>query len=129
MSSPVSIYHLLPTLRRLAPVLGMLMAVLVFAQVTDLAPCADETPDRHASADYHVDALAPQGAHPVQMPGGNHDEGHDDALADCLCHVVFAPMAALPLVPAQPGHRARYAPWQAAAPDMRARTPDHVPLG
>lgn len=61
----------MPLLRRLAPVLALLLAVLVGGQAVDALPCADET---------GTEACADRGAAALD--------------ADCYCHLTFAPTTA-----------------------------------
>ena len=78
-------------LRRLLPLLCLLLAALVGAQATDVLACGDE-PAAAACADAHT-----------------ADAGLD---ADCICHLVFVPTASAPAPLMRPETRAR----QGAAP-------------
>ncbi len=118
-------------LRHLAPTLAALLALLVVVQTTDLVACADEADATEHLDGSHADPSA-QGAHPAPAPGETHDEsGHgEESIADCLCHVVFAPTAVVPsgdalLVP----EPARFGAPVAALPEVEPSGLDHVPLG
>ncbi len=116
--------------RRFCPAIALLLALLIVGQSTDLLACADEaTPSAHH--DTHSDAPLVQGAHPVPAPGGDHGDApaHDDALADCLCHVVFTSMAALPAVPPLGRSERPRAALLPARLDAAPAPIDHVPLG
>lgn len=116
--------------RRFCPALALLLALLIAGQTTDLLACADEaSPTEHAST--HSDAPLTQGAHPIPAPGGDHGDapGHDDALADCLCHVVFTSTAALPAVPPLGTPERPRAALLPVRPGAAPAPIDHVPLG
>lgn len=80
------------SVRRLVPVLALLLGAVVFVQATDLVGCADEA-TLVVDSGTHQDVAG--GAHPASVPGTSHDDvpTHDAAL-DCYCHVVFAPTGA-----------------------------------
>jgi len=121
------------TFRRIAPLLSMLLVALVVVQTTDLVACADEAAAATHVDGYHVDGAVPAGAHPTPSPGGNHDEGrtHEEApgMADCLCHVVFAPTGFVPAVASSPAAEpAAYAGHLTLHGSAHAKPLDHVPL-
>lgn len=116
--------------RRLAPLLSLVLATLIGVQTTDLLACADEAagPDR-----THVDGQAAATAHPTPAPGADHDDGvpHEETpgAADCLCHVVFTPTGHLPEVASAPvAPPPAYAPYRAYPVSAEPRPLDHVPL-
>lgn len=122
------------TLRRLLSPLAALLAVLVVVQTTDLVACADEAEVAEHAGDAHDHGTVVQGAHLVPAPGGDHDDepdhDHDGVLADCLCHVVFAPTASFPTVAGRPAPvPAEVAFVLGTPPDVAPSGVDHVPLG
>ncbi len=81
-------------LRRLLPLLCLVMGVCIGVQATDLLACGDESASEATCADAHTD-------------GGGE--------ADCYCHLVFVPTAALPRPLVRPETRTGRGP--APAPD------------
>ena len=69
----------------------------------------------------------------MPSPGGSHDEdeheGEEGSLADCLCHVVFAPTAVVPEVGGRPASEASAFVYVASAlPEVEPLGLDPVPL-
>jgi hypothetical protein len=120
-------------LRRVVPAIAALLVALVAVQSTDLVACADEVAIAAHAGDTHVDAPLAPGAHQVPAPGGDHndgpDHGHDGPTADCLCHVVFAPVAFVPAVGARPTRSGEALPAVVdTPPQVGPLGLDHVPL-
>ncbi len=97
-------------LRRLLPLLCLLLATIVGAQATDVLACGDE-PAAAACADAHTS-----------------DAGID---ADCYCHLVFVPTASAPAPLVRPERRARpsAAPADTALPEGVAPPLVRPPMG
>ena len=117
-------------IRRSIPLLAVFLTALVIVQTTDLVACADETATAEHEGGTHDDAPLVQGGHPTPAPGDSHgDLDHEDSFADCLCHVVFTPVVAVPEMGERPAsERARYARYAVTPPDVEPMGLDHVPL-
>lgn len=113
-------------LRRFIPAFAALLAVLVAVQATDLVACADEAAAVTHGEATHTDAPDRAG-HPVPATGDTHGGDHEVPV-DCLCHVVFTPMAVAPVVGAPAPEAAAFALFVAARPDAELQGTDPVPL-
>lgn len=93
-------------LRLLVSTLSVVLTVLVAVQTLDVLPCADEV--------------------------GQSDAGHIDGsttMADCLCHVTFTRVDALPALAAAPvAPPPVYAPFVVQPASADGPTVEHVPL-
>ena len=93
-------------IRLLVSALAVVLTVLVAVQTLHVLPCADEA--------------------------GQSDVGHTDdgtTMADCLCHVTFTRVDALPRVAAAPASPPRtYAPFVAQPASGGGAAVEHVPL-
>ena len=118
------------TLRHYVPAFAALLVVLIAVQATDLVACADEAQAAQHEGGTHVDA-GNQGAHSAPLPGTEHNDsgGDHESPPDCLCHVVFAPLAASPVVGARPAPEPfDFATVVAAPLEVEPLGLEHVPL-
>lgn len=117
-------------LRRYAPLLATLLLALFTTQTQDLFLCADEanevahghTPHTTTSGDLAGPLKHPT---PCDEPG----DGGSSALPDCLCHVVFTHMVALPTLAGAPSEASSVSLPVPSDPSSVEPDPlDHVPL-
>ena len=106
-------------LRRYAPPLAALVALLITMQVLDWPGCADEV--GHGASAPVADTGGP-------LPAGG-DAGHaGDGTPDCLCHVVFVPAPALPVLGTPVLSEVTLVPFQGGLRAVPLLPPEHVPL-
>ncbi len=118
------------TLRRILPAFAALLAVLVAVQATDLVACADEAVTAEHGGQTHTDASVTAG-HPVPAAGSTHDDsgGDHETPPDCLCHVVFTPLAVVPEVGVRPAPESvDFGVYVVGWTDAAAQGIDPVPL-
>lgn len=117
----------LASLRRVAPLLSILLGLVIVAQVTDLAPCADETEPHdvmHHEGEASAVAIAASGPHSVPV-----SDASDHRAADCLCHVAFTSTSVLPFIDVFDASLAAFDGYVASSPERSGSGTDHVPLG
>jgi hypothetical protein len=107
--------------RHIAP-LAAFLVLIVGAERLDLPGCSDEDPEGTVatSCTSSTSVPAPQ--------DGPHDGGEDGLGADCLCHVVFVPAPAVPVVGAPAASLFTFGSLQKAVPSAAPAPLDHVPL-